>query len=198
MPGGTEWRRRPPCTDAQSRADRWAASVASFVRKDGIRPAPKSKNLAHAGWMEMRAIRSYIDPTRLSNSGTWSAPITFLDAAMYSSGTPSTISTFASRDQERLRLRRGVAGIDRDRDMRARHERIHLGCGRRRADDDLAPIPIEPDRDYSRESIRSVVSEPKQRRRDQQLPSTGLLELLGDLLLVHDLPFPRGGGIVCR
>jgi hypothetical protein len=46
--------------------------------------------------MQMRAIWSYIDLTWRSNSATWSAPKTFLDAAMYSSGTPSTMSTLAS------------------------------------------------------------------------------------------------------
>ena len=61
-----------------------------------MRPAPKSKNRAHTGSMEIRAIWSYIDLTWLSNSVTWSAPNTFVDAAKYSSGTPLTMSTLAS------------------------------------------------------------------------------------------------------
>jgi hypothetical protein len=50
-----------------------------------MRPAPKSKNRAHTGSMEIRAIWSYIDLTWRSNSVTWSAPNTFVDAATYSS-----------------------------------------------------------------------------------------------------------------
>ena len=46
--------------------------------------------------MEIRAIWSDIELTWLSNSLTWSAPNAFLDAASYSSGTPSTMSTLAS------------------------------------------------------------------------------------------------------
>ena len=46
--------------------------------------------------MAMRAIWSYIDPTWRSNSVTWSSPIAFFAAAMYSSATPSTMSTPAS------------------------------------------------------------------------------------------------------
>jgi hypothetical protein len=61
-----------------------------------MRPAPKSKNRAHTGSMEMRAIWSYIDLTWRSNSVTWCAPKTFVDAATYSSGTPLTMSTLAS------------------------------------------------------------------------------------------------------
>jgi len=60
-----------------------------------MRPAPKSKNRAHAGSMEIRAIWSYIDLTWRSDSVTWSAPNAFVDAATYSSGTPSTMSTLA-------------------------------------------------------------------------------------------------------
>ena len=61
-----------------------------------MRPAPKSKNRAHTGSIEIRAIWSYIDLTWLSNSVTWSAPNAFIDAATYSSGTPTTMSTLAS------------------------------------------------------------------------------------------------------
>ena len=58
-----------------------------------MRSAPKSKNRAHTGSMEIRAIWSYIDLTWRSNSVTWSAPNAFVDAATYSWGTPSTMST---------------------------------------------------------------------------------------------------------
>jgi hypothetical protein len=61
-----------------------------------MRPAPKSKNRAQTGSMEIRAIWSYIDLTWRSNSVTWSAPNAFIDAARYSSGTPSTMSTLVS------------------------------------------------------------------------------------------------------
>lgn len=71
-----------------------------------MRPAPKSKNRAHTGSMEMCAIWSYIDLTWRSNSATWSAPNAFFDAAMYSSGTPLTMSTLASP-----RIRSALASV---------------------------------------------------------------------------------------
>jgi hypothetical protein len=36
--------------------DRLLGVAGQLVRKDGMRPAPKSKNRAHSGPMEMRAI----------------------------------------------------------------------------------------------------------------------------------------------
>lgn len=48
-----------------------------------MRPAPKSKNRAHTGSMEIRAIWSYIDLTWRSNSVIWSGPNAFFDAATF-------------------------------------------------------------------------------------------------------------------
>jgi hypothetical protein len=89
-----------------------------------MRPAPKSKNRAHTGSMEIRAIWSSIDLTWRPKSVTWSAPHAFVDAAMYSSGTPSTMSTLASHAQERLGLGRGCADIERHRDVRTRRQHL--------------------------------------------------------------------------
>src|SRR5882724_8716175 len=69
--------------------------VASSCRNAGRRPDPKSKNLAQVGWIEIRTICSYIDRTLLSKTGIWCASRTLDAAAMYSSGTPSTVSSVA-------------------------------------------------------------------------------------------------------
>ena len=62
---------------------------------------------AHAGSTEMRAISLYVALTWRSNAVTWSAASAFLDAAMNSSGTPSTMSTRASP-----RTRSDFASVD--------------------------------------------------------------------------------------
>src|SRR3954447_10652480 len=59
-----------------------------------------------------------------------------------------------------------------------RRQRLHLGGGRRRADDDLVRAPVEADRDRSREAVRSVVGEPEERRGVEQVSGTGMPELL--------------------
>ena len=98
-------------SSAMLRADCLQALPASFVRNDAIRRAPKSKNRAHTGSMEIRAIWSYIDLTWHSNSVTWCAPNAFVDAAMY----------------ERGQVRR-VVGLGR-----ARADRAHrTACGAQR------------------------------------------------------------------
>src|SRR4051794_32424759 len=140
--------------------------------------------------MEIRAIWSYTDLTWCSNSVTRSSPKAFVDAAMYSSGMPSTMSTLASPRTRSALASVGVsptsiviATLGRDESA------FTLGAGRRRADDDLVPVPVEPDRDHSREAVRSVVGEPEERRGVEQVPRTGMPKLFGDLLQVHDLPF---------
>lgn len=68
--------------------------------------------------METRAIWSYIDLTWRSNSVTWSVPNAFIDAATYSSGTPSTMSTLAS-PRRRSALAPVPVEADRDHSLEA-------------------------------------------------------------------------------
>ena len=54
-------------------------SLTSFLRNFGMRPAPKSKNRAHCGSIEMRNCCLYTLRTSRSNSACCSASIDFVD-----------------------------------------------------------------------------------------------------------------------
>jgi hypothetical protein len=110
-------------------------------------------------WLSWRKVsrhpapRAWVVRTAL-NAGTHLRPIPFIDAAMYSSGTPSRMSTFAS---PRTRSAFASVGVSPTSIMIATLGRddsaFTLGAVAAVQTTIYAPVQVKTDRDHSREAV---------------------------------------------